>query len=482
MKVKNSIKKIGAVAGSAMMVGLTMGSAASLAEFPQPFVEDDGTVASQIVVGSSGKVADVVGAVNLAASMGQAAVQTEEQTASVSGASYGFSATNGATLDTRNDNLYFGGSMDDVRQTLTSEHLDVLADTTFTDDAGTKTDVEYFLYPGTQSVQFSQPDNNEDPVLNIANPASVSSTAGQYLYHMQANFEDTINFMSSDVQGQEIELFGKSYTVSEDTSSTELVLLGSQEEISLEDGESGTITVAGNDHTIETVAVTQTNTAAFRVDGELKQKSEGQSFNLDGETVRVDTVIQTNSQTSSGLVTYSVGSEELTLTHQDAIQDDNGDDVEGTYVEFQGNSSTNDVSGLDVYVGTNDDDKDWVAAGESYAHPLFENVEFHFAGLNPDAGEGASSEVGEVMFGTTGDDTVTASFTTGSGDDASVEWATIATQTSGSSDPISLATNDDHDIIVEEGADVEEDEYFLSDAGDFARHCLVEQPPFQVLP
>lgn len=81
MKVKNSIKKVGAITGSALMVGLSVGAAASLSEFPQPFVDGDGEVASQIVVGSSGNVADVVGAVNVAAALGQAAIQTEERQA-----------------------------------------------------------------------------------------------------------------------------------------------------------------------------------------------------------------------------------------------------------------------------------------------------------------------------------------------------------------------------------------------------------------
>ncbi|MDY6774431.1 MAG: S-layer protein, partial [Candidatus Nanohaloarchaea archaeon] len=89
MKVKNTLKKVGAAAGSALMVGMTMGSAATLADFPQPFVADDGTVQSQIVVGSQGKQADVVGAINVAAAMGQAAVQTETKTKTVSTAGTG---------------------------------------------------------------------------------------------------------------------------------------------------------------------------------------------------------------------------------------------------------------------------------------------------------------------------------------------------------------------------------------------------------
>ncbi|MDY6768978.1 MAG: S-layer protein, partial [Candidatus Nanohaloarchaea archaeon] len=104
MKIKESLKKVGAVAGSALMVGMTMGAAQTLGDFPQPFVNQDGTVASQIVVGSQGKQADVVGAINIASTLGNAAVSTEEKTATASaggGGSFGWSASSGgATLDT----------------------------------------------------------------------------------------------------------------------------------------------------------------------------------------------------------------------------------------------------------------------------------------------------------------------------------------------------------------------------------------------
>lgn len=85
MKVKNAIKKVGAVAGSALMVGMTMGAAQSLSEFPQPFVADDGTVESQVVVGANAKTADVVGAINVAAALGQNTVQTETREVTAGG-------------------------------------------------------------------------------------------------------------------------------------------------------------------------------------------------------------------------------------------------------------------------------------------------------------------------------------------------------------------------------------------------------------
>jgi len=79
MQIKKTLKKVGAVAGSTLMVGMTMGAAQSLADFPGMFVDEDGTPTSEVVVGSDANTADVVGAVNVAAALGQDTVQTEER-------------------------------------------------------------------------------------------------------------------------------------------------------------------------------------------------------------------------------------------------------------------------------------------------------------------------------------------------------------------------------------------------------------------
>ncbi|PSH00891.1 MAG: hypothetical protein BRC30_01140, partial [Nanohaloarchaea archaeon SW_7_46_7] len=91
-KIKKSTK---AVAGSALLVGATLAGGASMAlaqdsgssgnsydlgSYPSDFVDEDGNLASSIVVGEDAKAADVVSAIDIAAQLGNDAFATEEQT------------------------------------------------------------------------------------------------------------------------------------------------------------------------------------------------------------------------------------------------------------------------------------------------------------------------------------------------------------------------------------------------------------------
>ncbi|MDY6761655.1 MAG: S-layer protein [Candidatus Nanohaloarchaea archaeon] len=474
MKIKHSLKKVGAVAGSALMVGMTMGAAQAtantLGDFPQPFVNADGQVQSQIVVGSQGQQADVVGAINVASALGNAAVAAEEKTETVSAGTgvFGWSASGGTTLDTVNDQLYFNDNISAVRDTLTSDQVEQLHDVTFQDDSGDETDIEFFLYPGDQQVQFGKPSDrsNQDPVLYVDNPADPS--ASNYLYRLQANMEDEIGFNTSDVEDEEIQLFGDTYTVSTDTTGSELHLLGSQQTVDIDTGSSKTVTVGGSEVTIEAVSASDSDTGSFRVNGELKEKDEEQTVTVNGQEIRLDEVVQTGgSDSGTGVLQFAIGSDEIVLQDGQQIEDDDGDDIDGTYVEFNGGSGgsgeVSDLSTIDVYVGSNDDNHEYVTLAEDgqYTHPLFEDFTFHFGGLNPDAGAGTGGNVDEVSVTPSGDDTVTVDFTAAGGSSASVEFVHNA------SGALNLADDDGDTIHVVENETINEDEYFSSDAGDF---------------
>ncbi|MFB6214092.1 MAG: S-layer protein, partial [Candidatus Nanohaloarchaea archaeon] len=465
------IKKISKTVGTALLAGATLtgaAAAADLGDYPNQFIDDDGTVDANIVVGQSAKTVDVVGAIDIAGSLSQSA--TTEETVST-GNSGGEWTSSGTTLDTRNDNLYFLDSLDTVRQTLTQEQLSALEENTFRDDSGDETSIEYFLYPGSQQVTFGKPDDrsNKDPVLYVNNPSSPSSSS--HLFQLQANFEDGINFTAGDVQDEDIQLFGKDYTVSTDTTSNELVLYGSQQTVSVDSGSSTTLTINGEEHTIEVVAVTSSNTAAFRIDGQLREKDEDETFTVDGQEVRVTDVIQTNADSSQGTVSFGIGSEEIRLQNGQQIEDGDGNDIDGTMVQFQGTDSgsngvVDELSGIDIYVGSDNDDHEYVMAGESYSHPMFENFEFHFGGLNPDAGQGASGSVGETKVSTAGDDTISATISSG-GSTASVDFI-HETSPGDSNENLALQDDSGDKIVAVEGDAVSEDEYVMADAGDFS--------------
>ncbi|QKQ98959.1 S-layer protein [Candidatus Nanohaloarchaea archaeon] len=91
MKKIKKLKSYGkAVAGSALLVGATLtgaaavsaqtsdnGSGYTLGDYPQPFVNDNGVLDASIVVGSDGKQADVVSAIDIAGSLGNSAFSSE---------------------------------------------------------------------------------------------------------------------------------------------------------------------------------------------------------------------------------------------------------------------------------------------------------------------------------------------------------------------------------------------------------------------
>ncbi len=507
-KITNKVSNnISGLAGSALLVGATLtggaafaaaqdsgssGSSMDLGDYPAPFVDEDGNVETSIVLGSDAAVTDVVGATEIAGSLGNAAFG--EETVSAEGGSFGWTADRGVTLDTRNDQLYFGDHLDTVRETLTEDDLDILGETTFTDDENEETDVTNYLNVGELAVQFgTQADelDNEDPELHVEAPSEsdVDSGSTEHVFNLQANFEDGINFTEADVAGEEIELFGTEYTIADDNEvgergsldSDELLLYGSQQEVDVNTGESVTITVNDEEVTIETVSVNEGGTssgqvgnAAVRVAGTLESVESGDTISVNDEEVRIDEIIKTGgSDSSDGVVNFKVGSQELTLIDGEPIQDSDGDDIEGSRVYFNGHQdgdtlvsdlTSTDISTIDFYVGAEDDDEDAIMSGETFTHSALPGVEVHFAGLNPDASEDDTAS--EVEVGTSSDDTATLDFTAEGGDDASVEFA--YTTDSSSTGSLTLEDSDQDDIQTVEGAPVSEDEYFLSDAGDFS--------------
>jgi hypothetical protein len=405
-----SIRRIAKTAAAGLVGASLVGGAAAqsnsldLGDYPAPFVDEDGEVNTAVVVGEQASTIDVVGAINIAGSLGQDAFSTEQ--VSVEGSSYGFTASQGTSLTTENDDLYFGDSLTEVRDTLTSEQLSTLEEVTFRDDSGDETDIEQYLYPASNAIKFGKPDerDDEDPVVYVENPEDPDNN--DFLFRLQANFEDSLNFTSGDVQDEDLELFGNTYQVSSDSDSDEVVLNGARETVSVSTGNesSATVTVGGDEVTFEVVGVTDSDTAAISVNGEVQEEDEDSDFTVNGENVRIDDIIQTNSDNSQGTVQFAVGSDQLVLQDGNTVQDEDGDDIEGLYSELQGTPSS--LGGIDLYVGAEDDDQTYVLEGESYTHPMFPDYAFRFGGLNPDTtSEDSGAE--ETEISTSGDETVT---------------------------------------------------------------------------
>ena len=139
-----TVKKIAAlVAGTTMLGATIMGAMAlDLSDYPAPFVSD-GVFDGKIVVGANAATSDVVGAIDLAASLQAEATSTTEinipgsaGTVSVSGDSIEFK--------TGSDIVRIGEAIGDVKETLTASDLEALKSGIF-DTGESSTPVKQYL-------------------------------------------------------------------------------------------------------------------------------------------------------------------------------------------------------------------------------------------------------------------------------------------------------------------------------------------------
>jgi len=419
-----------------------------LGEYPEPYVTD-GQPNTAIVVGAD---ADRDAAQTIAESLPINNTTTQQpapQTPETTGV---WAATGGTTLDTRNDRIYFSDTIDEVRDVLTEDDLPQLEETTFTDDAGEETDIRQFLRVGNQNVTFGSPEDNQDPFLYVNNPESVGQN--QNLFELEANFGEEINFTSQDVRGEEIQMFGNTYTVSEDTTANELVLLSGREQLDVDSGDSTTFTVDGTETTVETVSVFQ-GEATVRIDGELDTVQEDDTFNIDGTTLRVQNIIRTGGE-GNGIVVFSIDTREITLSGGEVNVD--GDDIAGVTYSAGGQSFDN-LGSLSFFIGSDDDDQTFVRQAESYSHPLFEDYTFRFGGLSPDAAQNTAENLSVTA---PDDETAEVSFEPEDGQETSIEF--FRNESNGQF----LADADNDMIATYENQSVAEDAYIPTSAGGFS--------------
>jgi hypothetical protein len=481
-----SIKKLKstgkAVAGSALLVGATLTGAAGLAsaqdsgsmdlgDYPQPFVDEDGEVDSTIVVGDQAQTADVVGAINVAGSLGNAAFMEEEVDVDISGAVSTWSAENGMTLNRDNDNLFVNDATDAQENDFDENDLDALQTTTVQSVDSEEVELEFEAMVGNQAQEFEDTDESDDPVLQVNVPTSASTgNPDEYLLQTTIDFSDAMDFGYDDSgdddiandadealeDGDELELFGTTYTFSDESTDDELVLYGSSESFEVNTGETTTTTVDDEEHTFGADYVSDDGSeATITVDGNTESVEEGDSVSVSGQEVRVTNIYRTGPD-GQGRVQFSIGSEELTITNNDVEID--GDSVDGVDVNVEAVDSSNPFQATEAITfafAAEDSDEDYIGVGETYEDPLFGALEFHYGGLNPDAStEDGTAETFDVEADEDG--TAQASFWAESGDEVTQTFADVDANSN-----TALMADSDEKIATVEGETLEEDDYVV---------------------
>jgi len=469
-------KIVAAGAMAAIMIGATVGFAATMADFPSPFVTSTG-VQSLVVVGAAAAPSDVVGAIDIATRLG-GEVTTDYTCPGAVGAvtvtGEGKEIGTSTTKIFLNDNLGKTG----LRKTLTKDDLPtILADGTFTDSQGTTHKYSQYigLTPGnTTATKYKLAFNTigsvsgSDPVYHFGSDTRfpTSPSASDYFYSTKTVFEKDLNTNYSI--GYAINLFGKDYTITSgtafDASTPKLVLSGSATTKVLSAGEKVTVTIGGTSYDVTLVGVSSATSVVVKVGSDQKSITTTSPLKKIGglDVYLSDAFWLSSTDLTQNSAKLLLGAEKLTLENGQKVKvGDSEDPMDGTLVALT--TSSGQLSMIQVYAGAKSTTQDYIKSGDRYTDPLWKSFDVSLNSVSP-------SEKAETRTITkilpSGDNQMQLQFTDHKGNAATLTWAKKA-GTSASTHSLTDAV--DKTIHVRENATIARDEYFVADPGDFTR-------------
>ena len=322
MDMKKTAKKIAAlVAGTTMLGATIMGATAlDLSNYPAPFVTD-GVFSGKIVVGAKAATSDVVGAIDLAASLQAASKTTAEVT--IPGAAGQASVTgDSAEFKVGSDVVSIGETLGSVKQTFTETDLKALKSGVLQTGSGETPVKQYLKFDNTSMyVKYAENDDNQvADYLYIPDPSVI------FEYHMEFTEGASSDLTDSgvnldDYEGEVLTIIGAPYTIvqakrqSGSTNSIYMSMLGGQVADVLKDGETKTYTIDGKDYEVTAVFISSDTTAKAKlsVNGVMtKELAAGATQVLGGDvTVGIQSIL-TNQR--EGIVEFYLGANKLEIT------------------------------------------------------------------------------------------------------------------------------------------------------------------------
>ncbi len=445
-------RKIAAVAGSVLMAGATLataGLAAKITSVGQITTEmgKSGENFPLFVVGADAKPADVVGAIDIAVRLAANYKTTEPVT--VEGVGTQVSVSGGKMLQSENEKLYLKSYTNDAVDALDVQDLENLLQSGKLKVGSDEYTYDQYLKIGKHQIKYGKPGNEDDPsyYIDLGDNDPTVDTDTDYVVQAEIVFSDAVNM--TDADGKEITILGKTFTIAPETSSNELVLYSSAQEVQLGIGEEATVTVGDDTYTIKVLGKKSDDTAIISVNGVVKDAKEGEEVeDYDNLYVKDVTFYTTGGDTLYGSVTIMAGSEKVTLKNGERIKV--GDDyVDGTKVSMDMNNG--ELSYIKIALSPEDNDKDYLKAGDTWTAPVFDKVKLKFNGL-----DGAEKEEIKVEPSSTSEFKV--SFKDKRGNDISMVFADY----DGSN--FELTDGSHKAIHVVEGEKIDEGEYAILSA------------------
>jgi hypothetical protein len=458
--MKFNFKKISAIVASTIMAGMTFGFAAAAA-YPAPFVSG-GAANVAIVYGTGTGVSslDLVNAgyiqSNLQSKMGDSSDTDQTVTGEAK------SLNSGSNL------LYLLDDLAENVATITKDDLPtILADGKFVDDGGTTYEYEQTIAVGTSTTNrfsFGNSDSDfDDPALML----ELSTSTGSPIYTWTLSFDKATPLNATDSEGEEITLFGKTYTIGTSTDGDTLVLLGGAGAETVNVGETVPITVEGVVYqvTLDGLSSAATTVASITVNGETKTMTEGQTktYVIDGKDIDVyaKTVFRTG-DSGEGHVEVELGADKLTFETADAVSyGADATDIDGTLVTLTGtaNNVMGSLTKLTVAVAAEDNDVNSVLVGESFTDPVFKTLKVDFNSVSDGPVFTDEQDTGRTLISlqSGGNRELEVKMTDKSGTEKTIPFVFNTIMQTDAGDP----------FMVVEGNNLTDDDYFILNSGDY---------------
>lgn len=393
MEVKKILRKATAVAASASFIGATMlgAIAQDLAKYPAPFV-NNGMFDAFIVVGQDAQPMDVVGAVDVGASL-QFALK---KAASVSDGTADATIDTGYKVQKSGNKFNYGDSVNEIQDAtaIAAEDLPaVLADGKYVESEGnTKNSVTY-----TQKLDFTQ---TTTPELQFAQDDDLAKTAGDYLYikkntelyQYTLQFDSDVEYDNStetlandDLKTSVLTIQGRPYTITDVQLASgkidQLTLLAGEAVLWLTQNNPITKTVSGVEHTVEVLDVTEDADACqVKVDDVTAIVNKDATKVINGVQVGITDVRAIHAQLQDvDVCQISVGASELLIKDGDNVKVDDVE-VDGTTGNIEDLGGKLQEISVD-YSPKDQDDDIYLAGGKEFIDPVFKSWKIAYGGL-----------------------------------------------------------------------------------------------------
>jgi hypothetical protein len=379
-----------------------------------------------IVVGADAQPMDVVGAVDVGASL-QFALK---KATTVSAGAAEATIDNGVKIQKSGDKFNYLDSINEVQDgtALTEEDLPfVLADGKFVESEGDNKNSETY----TQELRFNQATTTE---LQFAQEDDLAPKASDYLfidkntevYNYSLEFDSAIEYnaedsetANDDLKTSTISIQGKTYTITDvEVASgkiSKLTLLSGEAVLWLTQNNPITKTVSGVEHTIEVLDVTENEDACqVKVDDVTAIIDEDNTKTINGVQIGITDVRAIHAQLQDvDVCQVSVGASEVIIEDGKEVKVDDVD-VEGSKgIIMSSNTSTaGEFDSIEITLVPKDMDDDlYLASGKEYIDPIFNSWKIVYGGI--------SADYESLAVKTSGDDS--ASFTFVNNDGKEVE-------------------------------------------------------------